>query len=191
MDIQSKLDIATVCIAFLALIIAFVSWRTSHKTLKLGIESYEFQNRPWLLIDIKKDEKSQRYFNIVREGNSIFWVVQILIENKGLSPAKDIKLPSIGNLKDIVGTNKIAPINLDKIVLGQGQKYIYTLSFGGDFKGNVEEIFNKYKENDKELNLSFFLTYKGMINPKKEYKTNMNYQINSNLVSTLENSDFQ
>lgn len=191
MDKKTIIELITVSLAFLALVIAFVSWKTSQKNLKLAIESYEFQNRPWLLVNIKKDEETQRYFNIVKEDNSIYWKIYIVIENKGLSPAKDIQIPSFGNLKDSHGTNETAPMILDKIVLGQGQKYVYTLSFGGEFKGDLEELYKGYVERDKDLDLSFFVNYKGMINSEKEYKTKMNYHIEGNAVSSLDGSDFK
>lgn len=180
-----------VIISALALLVAYKSWDTSQKTLKLGIESYEFQNRPWLILNITKNKDTERYYDIVKEGDSIFWKFQIQIENKGLSPAKNIKMPISLNLKDLYGTDKTAPIELDRIVLGQGEKYLYDFSMGGTFNGNLDELIAKYRDNDNGLQVLFPLSYQGLIHPEKIYKTTIKFMIKSDMVSVLEGSEFK
>lgn len=180
-----------VIISALALFVAYKSWDTSQKTLKLGIESYEFQNRPWLILNIKKNKDTDRYYDIVKDGDSLFWKIQIQIENKGLSPATNIKMPIIGSLKDLNGTDKTTPIDLERIVLGQGEKYFYDFSMGGSFKGNLDELLEMYKQNDKGLEISFPLSYEGLIHKEKKYKTKIKYMIKSDMVSVLEGSEFK
>lgn len=91
----------TIYVYFVTLVVAYEGWKTSQKTLKLGIESHEFQSRPWLILNIKKYQETDKFYEITKEGDSILFNFQLRIENKGLSPAKTLNFHTQASLMTI------------------------------------------------------------------------------------------
>ncbi|MDU9048971.1 MAG: hypothetical protein Q3M30_08970 [Candidatus Electrothrix sp. Rat3] len=181
----------TIYVYFVTLVVAYEGWKTSQKTLKLGIESHEFQSRPWLILNIKKYQETDKFYEITKEGDSILFNFQLRIENKGLSPAKNIKFSYSSIVNDNHRTNKKVLSDLDRIVLGKGEKFIYNISVGGSFGGDSDRLYKKYRENDEGIRFDCPLSYEGMIHPGKEYKTTINFLIKRDTFSVLGGSDFK
>lgn len=102
----------------------------SKSSFEYSKKTFEFQNRPWLVIDVKKNKESHRYYDIIKNGNEIIWKVSFLIENIGASPATNITIPDLINMRDNTMINETQYVNIDSIILGHGKKYQYDFEFG-------------------------------------------------------------
>ena len=190
---MNNFEIWTLFISGLAIMIAVVSLIYSNKSNKRSINMQEMQTRPWLTACVIKNEVTKRYYDIVESDGYIDWKFEIEIENRGSTPANNIKLPRIANIKDITTVNENVFFEIDNIILGQGQKYRYTMSIGGKPMKPIEKdlLLETYKKNDKGLIFKFIVKYNGLLKPDKIYSTKATFDIKSDKVSIRDNSSFE
>jgi len=183
----------TLFLSAIAILISIISYTTSRISGNKSNKTQELQTRPWLISSIHKNDETDRYYNITEKDGYINWEIEIDIENKGTTPANNIRIPQQLNLKDIKTTNENLFFNIDNVILGQGQKYRYQLSIGGkpENKDNLEQMLKQYKKNDKGLLFKFSVLYNGLINQKNEYKSTTNFDIKSDKFSILNDSEFK
>jgi len=183
----------TLVISGIAIIIALGSLIFSRKSNNRSIRIQEMQTRPWLKATVIKNEKTGRYYDIVKSGSYIDWKFEIEVENIGSTPANNIKLPKFANIKDIKTVDETVIFDLENIVLGQGQKYRYTLSISGKpiKQDELDLMLKRYRENDKGLIFKFYVSYNGLLNPEKRYSTKVTFDIKSDAFAILDDSDFK
>ena len=189
---MENLEIWTLLISGLAILMAALSLILSNNSNNRSTKIQEMQTRPWLIATVVKNKETGRYYDIIEENGYIDWNFQIEIENKGTTPANNIKLPNTANLKDTKSINENLFVEIPNIVLGQGQKYSYTFSIGGKPK-KVEEkelMVKRYKKNDGGLIFKFKVKYKGLFNQNTIYSTKTTFDIQSDKVSYLDDSEF-
>ena len=187
-------NILTTCFTAIAIVVSVIgiassrnSNKTSKEALQVSKESLLIQTRPWITIKVSKQKESERYYNIVKEENSIYWKLTLILENIGSSPATNIRYPQLFNLRDIVGTNETHLLLLDNIILGHSQKYKYDLSIGGQVKPgkDIDKMLERYLKNDAGLKFTFVVYYNGLYEQEKEFKTKTVFSVNANSVSML------
>lgn len=182
-------------VAFLALLVSvisiFISGNAnglSERANEIASKSAEIQHRPWLVVHIKKNIETGNFFDIVKEDSNICWKFSVLIENKGTTPAKKIALPSIVHLKDIGSLDELQSINLNNIILGQGDKYCYDFTLCGETASgqNIDALLKQFKANMAPLKFKVVVTYEGLVSMKNTYKTSVTFEIKQDFVDILE-----
>lgn len=163
-----------ILISLFALIIAFESWRTS-------LNTYEYQNRPWLIMNIVKNENTKSYYDLAIIKGDLVLTVIVEIVNKGSSPAINVKVPNIINCgyTNNMNVNKITTPS--QIVLGQNEKYYYFFPIHGKLvsSNNINAYYalEEHKNKLEGIKARFIVTYEGLSIKGKEYRTIVNYYI--------------
>ena len=193
-------DLLTSIFAGLAIILSIIgiissrnSNRLSKKAIEISKTSTDFQTRPWIDIKISKFKDTDRYYEIVKENNSIYWKIKITLENIGSSPAVNIRYPNSIHLQDSVEKDESHFILLENIILGHGQKYQYDFSLGGEIKPgeNIDKLLENYVKNDRGLIISFIVYYNGLFDKEIEYKSKSIFSISAKSVSMLSGSEMK
>ncbi len=189
---MENFEILTLIIAGIALVFSGISLNLSNNSNNKSNKIQELQSRPWLIATVHKEKDSGRFYDIIEEDGAIFWSIKIDIENKGATPANNIRIPQNLNLKDIKTTNQNLNFHLQNIVLGQGQKYRYIIKVGGEPENpeKLSSMLNQYKSNDKGLIFKFKVFYTGLIATDVEYKTENTFDIKSDKYSILDDSEY-
>lgn len=153
----------------------------------------ETLTRPWLDVKIVKDITTGWFYKIVPDGNKMNIVLEFEIVNIGSSPAVEIETPTEANIKDTAFTNFHHKLKSENIILGQGQKYGYTITMEmqSGSQQEVDKLIEKYNSQDIGLQFTFIVMYKGLLSPQCDYKTKKTFQINKKTTSILANSEFK
>ena len=181
-------EVINLVIASCALIISGIGISIARKANSHASKAMEIQNRPWLTVKVVNNEETDRFFDIEKNGNEIHWKVSFLVTNKGTTPATNISLPSTLNFKDIGNIDEDHVVELNNIVLAQGEKYQYNFAMCGQAgpEQSVDELLAKFKANDAPLEFDFPVTYEGIVKEGMKYKTKVRYEIKKDVVDILD-----
>lgn len=96
------------------------------------------------------------------------------------------------NFKDQGSHDETHPIELNSIVLGQGEKYCYDFSMSGEPAPgeDIDELVERYSSRAAPLTFKFVASYEGLVNTETKYKTTVIYQIKQDLIEVLD-GDFE
>ena len=146
-----------------------------------------------MIATVHKNDNTSRFYDIIEKEGYLYWQAEINIENKGATPANNIRIPQNVRLKDIKTTDSDLVLHLENIVLGQGQKYRYNFKMGGQPRRpeDLQKLLNQYKDNDKGLVFNFKVFYTGLIKEDKEYKSEYTFDIKSDKFTILNNSEYK
>ena len=174
--------------ALIGIVMSMRANNLSKSSNEIATKATEIQHRPWLLVNPKKNENTNNFFDIVKEDNSVCWKLSFVIQNKGATPATRITLPSVLNFRDQGNHDEDHPIELNNIILGQSEKYCYNFSMGGTAAPgeDIDELFQRFSSRAAPLTFKFIVSYEGLVSAETKYKTTVVYQINQDSVEVLD-----
>lgn len=186
---------SSVIIAFIALAISIVGINLSYDANQTANRTQELQTRPWLIPTVQKDDSTSRYINIIEINDSSKWMIRINIENKGSTPANNIR---IGVSKQVMffddtylDTNLVPHPNVT--VLDQGSKIQQKIIYNGRYKELYKKITQLKEVVDKNMGFMIRITvdYTGLINEQKKYKSDVVFQIRADEFYFIKNSKYR
>jgi len=190
---MNKFELLTTIGVAAAILISILSLIYSVSLTDKANKIAELQTRPWLIISVKKNDSTGRYYDIAESNGMITWSTTVVVENKGSTPANNIQFPKSGSVKDLYTTNEKVTLEPVNIVLGQGQKYLYPITMKSVPKspGDLKTLLHQFQTNDNGVFYGFRVKYEGLISNGEEYETECGFDIQAKSYKILDNAKFK